>query len=163
MKFILCEVAWENVCLANDCSGLGVINLAIQNRSLLSKFWSKLLQPPTTSWQSWFLRNYGTAAGRDLGDHHRHDSPTWSMMLQVLSEFRHLTRVHLVNGTTVSFWLDHWLGLGRWRTRSRRSSRTVNAPMSQWLQSRRQRRGTSSFINACRPQRFRSWLLYYKL
>lgn len=105
-----CKVAWELVCLDKEKGGLGVKNLALQNRALICKFWSKLHQPPRTSWQHWFLRTYGAAAGRDLGDAHWLDTLTWSMLLSVLPEFRISTRVHLGDGSSTSFWYDHWIG-----------------------------------------------------
>lgn len=105
-----CKAAWDTVCRDKDRGGLGVKNLALQNRSLLSKFWSKLHQSSTTSWQHWFLRCYGPAAGRDLGDAHYLDTPTWSMLLQVLPDFRRCTRTIIGDGASTSFWFDHWIG-----------------------------------------------------
>lgn len=46
----------------------------------------------------------------DLGDRHHLDTPTWSMLLQVLPDFRRCTRVLLGDGATISFWFDHWIG-----------------------------------------------------
>jgi hypothetical protein len=33
------------------------------------------IQHPTTNWQRWFNRLYGMGTHRDLGDHHRLDTP----------------------------------------------------------------------------------------
>ncbi|CAN6169230.1 unnamed protein product [Urochloa humidicola] len=107
-----CKAAWDLVCWDRDRGGLGVKNLSVQNKGLLSKFLSKLLQPPTTNWQRWFHRLYGPQSGRDLGDHHHLDTPVWSSLLQLLPEFRRVTQVHLGNGTSTAFWLDHWIGIG---------------------------------------------------
>ncbi|CAL4971761.1 unnamed protein product [Urochloa decumbens] len=46
-----CKVAWEVVCLDKAHGGLGVKDLAVQNKGLLSKFFAKLHQRPTTNWQ----------------------------------------------------------------------------------------------------------------
>lgn len=105
-----CKAAWTAVCWDKDRGGLGVKNLAIQNRGLLLKFWAKLHQSSSTSWQTWFLRMYGPESGRDLGDRHYLDTPVWTMLLQLLPEFRQVTKVHLGDGQTTSFWFDHWLG-----------------------------------------------------
>lgn len=46
-----CKIAWELVCWEKQRGGLGVKDLAIQNRCLLSKFLDKLQHVPTTNWQ----------------------------------------------------------------------------------------------------------------
>lgn len=38
------------------------------------------------------------------------DTPTWSMLLKLLPEFRSVRQIHLGDGRTMSFWFDHWLG-----------------------------------------------------
>nr|CAB3463513.1 unnamed protein product [Digitaria exilis] len=88
-----CKAAWEIVCWDKQHGGLSVENLLLQNYGLLCKFWNKLLMPPTTSWQRWFHRTYGLPAGRDLGDTHHLDTPTWQMLLKMLSHFRASTRL----------------------------------------------------------------------
>ncbi|KAF8696905.1 hypothetical protein HU200_036547 [Digitaria exilis] len=105
-----CKAAWEIVCWDKQHGGLGVKNLLLQNYGLLCKFWNKLLQPPTTSWQRWFHRTYGQPTGRDLGDTHHLDTPTWQMLVKMLSHFRASTWVHLGNGAYTSLWFNHWIG-----------------------------------------------------
>lgn len=50
-----CKVSWTAVCLDKDRGGLGVKNLSLQNKGLLSKFWARIHQQPTTSWQRWWF------------------------------------------------------------------------------------------------------------
>ncbi|CAN6310230.1 unnamed protein product [Urochloa humidicola] len=105
-----CKVAWEAVCVLKENGGLGIKNLTIQNRGLLSKFLAKLHQQPSTNWQRWFHHFYGAGANHDLGDSHYLDTPVWSSLLQLLPEFCQCTQVHLGNSKTISFWSDHWIG-----------------------------------------------------
>ncbi|RLN00685.1 hypothetical protein C2845_PM06G08660 [Panicum miliaceum] len=48
--------------------------------------------------------------GRDLGEAHYLDTPTWKAMLLLLPGLRRHTSVRLGNGAMTSFWQDHWLG-----------------------------------------------------
>lgn len=105
-----CKVAWETVCLDKPEGGLGVKNLSQQNKGLLAKFLFKLFQEPTTGWQLWFHRMYGAGAGRDLGDPHYLDTPTWTFLLKVLPSFKECTYNLLGDGKHTSFWFDKWLG-----------------------------------------------------
>lgn len=69
------KVAWDVEARPKEKGGLSIKDSHIKNKCLLGKFWAKLLELPTTSWQRWFHRFYGTPAGRDLGASHRHDTP----------------------------------------------------------------------------------------
>lgn len=84
--------------------------MKLQNQCLLQKFWVKLHEPSSTSWQRWFHSIYGLGAGKDLGDAHYLDTPVWRSLLDLLQTFRATTQVHIGNGQHTSFWHDHWLG-----------------------------------------------------
>jgi hypothetical protein len=58
-----CKVSWETVCLDKPQGGLGVKDLASQNKGLLAKFLSKLHQEPNSTWQHWFHCMYGRGGG----------------------------------------------------------------------------------------------------
>ncbi|XP_072148492.1 uncharacterized protein [Setaria viridis] len=105
-----CKSAWKMVCWDKLHGDLGVKDLAIRNRGLLSKFQAKLQLPPTTNWLRWFWKFYGPAAGHDLGDSYHLDTPIWTTLLKLLPEFRQCTQVHLGDGANYCFWFDHWLG-----------------------------------------------------
>jgi hypothetical protein len=105
-----CKASWTLLCEDKNWGGLGVKDLTIQNRGLLSKFLSMLHQPPTTNWQRWFRDRYGSGARRNLGDPHRLDTLVWTTLLKLLPEFQSCTKVHLGDGEHCSFWFDHWLG-----------------------------------------------------
>ena len=53
-----CLVAWKNVCKPKDTGGLGIKNLEVQNRCLLMKFSSKILQHPNIPWTQWYHHQY---------------------------------------------------------------------------------------------------------
>jgi hypothetical protein len=55
---------------------------------------------PNHQLQRWFQHFYDTAVGRDLGDPHHLDTPTWEVIRQMLQMLRVGTRVHLGNVLT---------------------------------------------------------------
>lgn len=93
-----CKVAWTTVCLDKPQGGLGVKDLSKQNKGLLAKFLAKLHQEPSSSWQKCFHRLYGRGAGRDLGDKHYLDTPTWRSLLSILQDFRGCCTYYLGDG-----------------------------------------------------------------
>lgn len=90
--------------------GLAIKDSHTQNRCLLGKFWAKLLEQPSTSWQRWFHRFYGNPTGGDLGSSHRLNTLVWQTILAVLPDFQAKTEVLLGDGAGTGFWHDKWLG-----------------------------------------------------
>lgn len=100
-----CLISWDKAMLAPLEGGLGVKDLATQNHCLLLKFIHKLFQGPDILWQRWVLRDIGEGLGNGI--------PTSSfighLVHQELEQHRSLTRVHVHNGWSASFWFDDWV------------------------------------------------------
>ena len=90
--------------------GLGVICIANQNSTLLSKFLTKIHSDPNVPWVSWFRRFYGWLTRRVLGDAYHLDTLIWKNIASHLPAFRLHSLVTVGNGHTTSFWMDTWLG-----------------------------------------------------
>jgi hypothetical protein len=103
-----CKLAWTEVCTPKKFGGLGVLSLQAQNAALLSKFLTKMHSTSSAPWASWFRRNYGWSASRDLGDHHYLDTPIWKDIVAGLNTFRDISSVTIGNGCDTAFWSDLW-------------------------------------------------------
>jgi hypothetical protein len=95
-------------CRPKDQSGLGVLDLRIQNKALLIKNlhkfynqkdipWVKLL------WQSYYnngqLPHFGNTKG----------SLWWRDCLSFMQDYRDITSISISNGKTCSLWKDKWM------------------------------------------------------
>jgi hypothetical protein len=103
-----CKVAWPEVCTPKHFGGLGVLSLHAQNVALLSKFLTKIHSSSSAPWASWFRRDYGRAASRDLGDHHYLDTPIWKDIIAGLDNFTDISSVTVGSGHATAFWFDLW-------------------------------------------------------
>jgi mannosylglycoprotein endo-beta-mannosidase len=100
-----CLVAWDAVQAPKDKGGLGVKDLALQNRCLLMKFINKLFSSDCASWKAWVMNNVSSF-----------DTPVssscsflWRIVSDELDTFRSITYVRVNNRAATSFWFDHWL------------------------------------------------------
>ncbi|WVZ53496.1 hypothetical protein U9M48_004427 [Paspalum notatum var. saurae] len=99
---------WEILCQPKDQGGLGILDLDLQNRSLLSKWLFKLCKKGI--WQQLlrnkYLRNWTLSqVERKPGDSH-----FWSSLMGVKAQFLNLGSFILKNWTQVRFWEDTLLG-----------------------------------------------------
>lgn len=62
-----CQIAWEQACLPRDKGGLGIEDLATQNKCLLLKFAYKFFAAYSVPWITW-LRSQSTVLHRFTGD-----------------------------------------------------------------------------------------------
>ena len=107
-----CLVAWERVCRSKAEGGLGVRDLATQNRCLLIKMLHRLHACSAPSrWATWV---WAELAGRSLlsrpaartaGEHGK-------ALSGLLPLYRGLTMVEVCDGKRTSFWFDKWLPCG---------------------------------------------------
>lgn len=103
-----CLVAWERACQLKEQGGLGLKNIAIQNKSMLLKLLHRLHTSDDSSWARWvrgridMITMHGDISG-----------PHWQELEKLLPLYRSVTVCEVNNGDSTSFWLDRWLSVGR--------------------------------------------------
>lgn len=101
------KAAWKKlVCVPKINGGLGVLNLTIQNQSLLLKHLHKFFNKKDVPWvhQVW-ERHYSN--GRLPGTS-RCGSFWWRDIVKLLESFKGMARVTVQNGSTCFLWQDLW-------------------------------------------------------
>ena len=98
-----CLIAWDRVCQARECGGLGIKSLANMNHCMLMKFVHKLHVPDELPWKSWFLSHAGPCLTGTPGSY------LCSIVKEELPQYRGLTSVLLGDGARTSFWFDNWI------------------------------------------------------
>jgi hypothetical protein len=99
---------WGIICRPKDQGGLGVLNLELQNRCLLSK-WLFSLFNTEGAWQQLIRNKYLgskiiTQVARSPGD-----SQFWSGLMNIKDEFLRMGSFHLQDDKEIRFWKDTWL------------------------------------------------------
>jgi hypothetical protein len=89
--------------------GLGVLDLDLQNKCLLSKWLFKLINEEGL-WQSILRCKYLRDKTITQVQHLPGDSQFWAGLMNVKEEFLRLGHFRLGNGTQVCFWEDKWMG-----------------------------------------------------
>lgn len=100
-----CLVAWDEVQASKAEGGLGVKDLHLQNRCLLMKFIDKLSSSEPVPWKNWLLRD-AASSDTPIGTSH---SYLWCIIGDELNAYRSITCVTVRDGSSTSFWFDHWL------------------------------------------------------
>jgi hypothetical protein len=100
---------WGVICRPKDQGGLGVRNLEIQNKCLLSKWLFSLINTEG-AWVQLIRNKYMgtktiTQVTRNPGD-----SQFWSGLMRVKDDFLNMGRFQLEDGKQIRFWEDTWLG-----------------------------------------------------
>ena len=89
--------------------GLGIIDLDLQNKCLLSKWLFKLINEEGT-WQSILRNKYLINKTITQVEHMPGDSHFWADLLGVKDIFLRLGLFKIGDGTQVRFWEDKWRG-----------------------------------------------------
>lgn len=100
------KAAWEMVCLSKEEGGLGIINIEVQNQSLLmknlDKFFNKRDIPwVTMAWEKHYKN--GKLPGQTK------KGSFWWRDVKLIPQFKDLAIIQLKNGETCMFWKDKWL------------------------------------------------------
>jgi hypothetical protein len=100
---------WHIICRPKEQGGLGILDLDIQNKCLLSKWLYKLINEDG-AWQQLLQNKYLstmsiTQVGKKPGD-----SQFWTGLMNVKNQFLTFGNFRLQNDTQIKFWEDIWLG-----------------------------------------------------
>jgi hypothetical protein len=97
------------MCQPKDQGGLGIQNLDIQNKCLLSKWLFKLLNEDGI-WQELLRNKY--IKNKTLGSCVKKptDSHFWKSLMNIRDSFMELGSFKLKDGSQTRFWYDTWLG-----------------------------------------------------
>ena len=100
---------WEILCQPKIQGGLGIQNLAIQNKCLLSKWLFKLLNEDGM-WQELLRNKY--IKDKTLGSCVKKpaDSHFWKSLMNVKDTFMGFGSFKVKDGSQTRFWVDTWLG-----------------------------------------------------
>jgi hypothetical protein len=101
---------WEILCQPKEVGGLGIQNIDVQNKCLLSKWLFKLLNEDGL-WQTLLRKKYLSRYTLTKVTSKPGDSHFWAGLMKVKDTFLNLGSFILKNGTRIRFWEDRWLGL----------------------------------------------------
>ncbi|WVZ62463.1 hypothetical protein U9M48_012212 [Paspalum notatum var. saurae] len=100
---------WVTLCQPKDMGGLGIQNLDIQNKCLLSKWLFKLLNEDGL-WQNLLRNKYLRNKTLSQVTKKAGDSHFWMGLMGIKDQFLDLGTFKLNSGTQIRFWEDVWLG-----------------------------------------------------
>jgi hypothetical protein len=100
---------WGIICRPKDQGGLGVLNLELQNKCLLSK-WIFTLINSDGAWQQLIRNTYLGSKTLTQVMKKPGDSQFWCGLMNVKDDFLSMGSFTLQNGKVVIFWEDIWLG-----------------------------------------------------
>ena len=98
-------ISWNKFCLPKDQGGLGVLNIEMHNKRILTKHLHKFLHRENLPWVNLIWESYypdGVVSDRPTG------SFWWKSILKLMSEFKAVTKGQLGAGNTIDFGLDNW-------------------------------------------------------
>ena len=96
---------WEVECTPKNQGGLGVLNLDVYNKCLLSKWLLKLLNGDGV-WQQLLKNKYLRDKTLTQVQYMSGDSQFWTGLMKVKDEFLSMCRFDLGDGSQVRFWED---------------------------------------------------------
>ena len=102
-------VKWSILCQPKEIGGLGIKNLDIQNRCLLSKWLFKLINEEGI-WQSLLRNKYLKNQTIAQVEKKSGDSHFWAGLMKVKDTFLNHGSFHLNDGNQKRFWEDKWIG-----------------------------------------------------
>ena len=101
---------WDIICRPKDQEGLGIENLEVKNKCLLSKWLYKLSVETDATWAQILCNKYLHSKTLSRVMVRPTDSPFWKGPMRMKSAFFHRTKFIIGNGTSTRFWEDTWLG-----------------------------------------------------
>ena len=101
---------WDIICRPKDQGGLGIENLEVKNRCLLSKWLWKLSLENDAMWAQILRNKYLQTKTLSQVTVRPTDSPFWKGLTKVKQSLFNRTKFVIGNGTSTRFWEDTWLG-----------------------------------------------------
>jgi hypothetical protein len=100
---------WGIICRSKDQGGLGILNLELQNKCLLSK-WLFCLINSDGAWQQLIRNKYLGSKTITQITKQPGDSQFWRGLMNVKEEFFSFGSFQLQDERLIKFWEDSWLG-----------------------------------------------------
>jgi hypothetical protein len=100
---------WGIICRPKDQEGLGVLNLELQNKCLLSKWLFRLINTEG-AWQQLIRNKYLGSKTISQVTKNLGDSQFWSGLMNVKNDFLSMWSFIIQDGKEIRFWEDIWLG-----------------------------------------------------
>ena len=107
---------WSILCKPKECGGLGIQNLELQNKCLLSKWLYKLMNEEGV-WQNLLRNKYLSKKTLTHVEKKPGDSHFWSSLTIIKNTFLSCGSLRVHNRTQVRFWEDRWSGISPFATR----------------------------------------------
>lgn len=101
---------WDIICRPKDQGGLGIENLEIKNKCLLSKWLFRLSTETDGMWAQILRNKYLQTKTLAQVTVRPNDSPFWKGLMRTKDTFFRRAKFVVGNGTTTRFWEDTWLG-----------------------------------------------------
>ncbi|XP_061340525.1 uncharacterized protein LOC133287003 [Gastrolobium bilobum] len=104
-------VSWEIMCQPKECSGLGIIDLRIQNEAFIQKLAWNLISGQDSLWVRVLIGKYGRNHDPYQSLNAKPcDSSLWKNICLAHSKISHHSEWVVMDGKSVNFWLDRWGG-----------------------------------------------------
>src|SRR3989337_3230430 len=101
---------WDIICRPKDQGGLGIENLEIKNKCLMSKWLYRLETEPEGMWAQILRNKYLQTKTLSQVTVRPTDSPFWKGLMKVKQSMFNRTKFLIGDGTSTRFWEDTWLG-----------------------------------------------------
>jgi len=107
---------WDILCRPKDQGGLGILDLQLQNKCLLSKWIINLLSTESM-WQNLLRNNYLGSKSLTQVKAKPYDSHFWRGLMKIKDEVLTKGSFSIKDGSTARFWEDNWVGNASFRDR----------------------------------------------
>ena len=101
-------IKWGVLCTPKDQGGLGILDLDLQNRCLLSKWVFRLINEDGI-WQRLLRNKYLRHKTITQVEYMPGDSHFWSSLMKVKNDFLRMGKFMVGDGSQTRFWEDAWL------------------------------------------------------
>ena len=97
---------WDIICRLKDLGGLGVENVEVKNRCLLTKWLYRLSIETEGMWVQILRNKYLQSKTLAQVTVRPNDSPFWKGLMRTKATFFHRTKLIIGNGNLTRFWVD---------------------------------------------------------